>query len=251
MVCWSIEEEFLLINLYEKFPVLWNSESDTQTSIKKYEAWSEIATTLGRSVKEIQKKMGSLKNLLNWEKAMIKKLSQPETGQHHKYFSTLFAFRRMNFLTDGNALQEAVNTDTAKSDDFASGKRVPDGDNDDTRFERNHEPETSAPTNVTPNCASTPSTLKEHIANLQSCFSISSMEPVTGACPDTVDNFSIASMKDESDYFGSYVAGKLRNFDRRVRAELEHQITQVLLRVETGDGSLRIASFLRVFLVKL
>ncbi|CAH0395046.1 unnamed protein product [Bemisia tabaci] len=234
MVDWSNEEEFLLINLYEKFPVLWKSENCAHSSVKKYEAWREIAMALGKPVDEVEKKMSGLRHFLRWEKEMVKKLSQVETAGLSTE-STSFAFKSLNFLTDGNKLQGRANS---KMVDIASIDRLADSVDDEARSEKSHNSDTSAFANVTPNNVRTSSASTQHFSKQGSGTIKNSAKacPAACACSAVANNFSAVPAKDECDYFGSYVAGKLRNFDRQARAEAENQITKVLLRAEMDFG---------------
>jgi hypothetical protein len=77
---WTNENALFLIAEYEKSEILWNPRHQQYfNTIKKEDAWNEIACKLKFPVEELKKKMESLKGSFRRERSRIK--SRMGTGK--------------------------------------------------------------------------------------------------------------------------------------------------------------------------
>lgn len=98
---WSQQKVLVLLEVYQKREILWKPRHPSYyNSIKKEDAWREIAEILNVEVEELKKKIESLKGSFRRERSRVKK----GTGTGKGLFMTFLKFRtygeRKSYLTD-------------------------------------------------------------------------------------------------------------------------------------------------------
>ncbi|XP_018580150.1 uncharacterized protein LOC108917849 [Anoplophora glabripennis] len=204
---WSSEASLALIDEYKRHPVLWDSRHQSYSSkVQKQEAWEDIALNMQMDLLEVKQKMNSLLGSFRREKSRMRRVKEGSSV----YCSKWFAFEKMQFL-----LREDE-TDSL-------GIKLEDEEDsifDELRFPLN-EPQETVPSDKR---AST-----GYASPLRRAKKL--LKPVPA--DPVIEDLSIFP-QDEYAAFGNYIACKLRKFDPRSRAFVEHAINNILFEADMG-----------------
>ncbi|MPD06873.1 hypothetical protein E2C01_102704 [Portunus trituberculatus] len=98
---WTKEHTFMLIELYQSHPVLWDPTDPTyKNKVKKLDAWRSISQALAVERAEVEKKMKTL--IGQFRREQKKRNTKSGAGTDDAYISTWFAFNSMKFLLTRN-----------------------------------------------------------------------------------------------------------------------------------------------------
>ncbi|XP_045101913.1 transcription factor Adf-1-like [Portunus trituberculatus] len=98
---WTKEQKFMLIELYQSHPVLWDPTDPTyKNKVKKLDAWRSISQALAVERAEVEKKMKTL--IGQFRREQKKRNAKSGAGTGDAYISTWFAFKSMKFLLTRN-----------------------------------------------------------------------------------------------------------------------------------------------------
>ncbi|KAJ8920508.1 hypothetical protein NQ315_005377 [Exocentrus adspersus] len=207
---WSVEASLALIDEYKRHRVLWDVKDQSYSSKSlKQEAWEAIAFNMQLDAQEVKQKMNSLLGSFRREKSKIRKNRENSNGQG-SYSSKWFAFERMNFL-----LREG-DTDTL-------GAKFEE--EEDSIFEElRYGPQEPFETGQS----------EKKAYNISLPLLKRQMKLVKPMSDPPIDDFSIFTPQDENSAFGQYISCKLRKFNPKTRAFVEHAINQVLFEADMG-----------------
>ncbi|XP_014476706.1 PREDICTED: uncharacterized protein LOC106745531 [Dinoponera quadriceps] len=253
MCDWSMDMCLLLIDLYERHPVLWDPKHYYYYSKKKkLDAWEAIAQSMNLDMKVVRQKMVSLLGSFRAQKSKGKKSIGTGANKRDVYISKWFAFERMHFLLDKDEPRNHIHAEAGNSD--LTNESGPSSPLSDEYF---HEPTT---------IIETPD--DSHVMlldNDQSNLTVDETDDCNVLGKETrgskrsrkrklsqdgrrVDQsfdalqdahmYSYARaqlMQDRFSTYGEHVANKLRMYSTRTQAIVEHAINNILFEADMGN----------------
>ncbi|CAH1955122.1 unnamed protein product [Acanthoscelides obtectus] len=230
-----------ITDLYHQRPILWNPRHPSYfNKVKKDDAWREIAEICGRDVKNIQKKVESLKGSYRRERAKVKKSTGTGKGKDETYTSQWFAFDYLRFLDDKdeprrsinnlqpNSPEDGINT-SSEIEDFTDEPR----NNTEIEASQNDEPaletsEGAAPSEIKTKTFKSP---KKRAVKRRKEEEDPRIMQAFGYLQNVASG-SASNKRDDCSVYGEHVANKIRKFDDRLKSLAQHRINNILFDLE-------------------
>ncbi|KAF5276793.1 hypothetical protein FQR65_LT16172 [Abscondita terminalis] len=203
-----MEWSLVLIDYYEKYPVLWNPRHQFYYSKnKKNDAWDELAKELSCDTQTIKNKMNSLLGSFRAQKSKGKKTVGTGKGRKEVYISKWFAFKRMHFLLDRDDPRDTVDTE-----DVSLSENRPSASMEQPKRGKKRQ----ATTQENPLAFEALRILKDTHSRY-----IASQTPTV--------------VQDRFYTYGQHVGNKMRSYTPTLQNIVEHEINNVLFRADMGQ----------------
>ncbi|KAI4467158.1 hypothetical protein MML48_2g00020420 [Holotrichia oblita] len=203
---WTNDLCLKFVNLYEKFPILWDPKDKFyKITPKKNEAWVVISEELDIGVPELKKKMTSL--FATYRKVRQKLATPGKSGSGADDVDSSpvwFAFKTFGFLHTKYKPKSTINTEV--------GLEVPEIQNEESR--------SSNEENL-------------HVGNSQEESNVAQTE-------EDMTTPSNEKKKDEFDAYGEYIANVLRSMDKSTYAYVNKEFGEIIFKAESGTYASRL-----------
>ncbi|XP_031332855.1 uncharacterized protein LOC116163143 [Photinus pyralis] len=236
---WSNDKCLELIDIYEKYPVLWEPKHKFYFSkTKKNDAWDEISKIMNVDAKTVKIKMNSLLGSFRSQKSKGKKTIGTGKARQEVYISKWFAFERMHFLLDRDAPRDTLDTEK-DLDTEGSGEEngemdlssVPVEDDSEVVIREDEDEVQVDETQEKENAkhAKPPAKKKPKKQHHEESNSLS--KEALRILQDTHTRYLAKQnqdpLQDRFSIYGQHVANKLRGYSKRCHAIVEHEINNV------------------------
>ncbi|XP_031350513.1 uncharacterized protein LOC116176175 [Photinus pyralis] len=233
---WSNDDCLQLIDLYEQHPVLWDAKHPFHYSKnKKIDAWDSIAQNLNKELNGIKQKMTSLLGSFRAQKSKGKKTIGTGKARQDVYISKWFAFERMQFLLDKDEPRETIDTEDGTLDEDTSSQL--DANTDGTEIPL--EPQDTEDALVVINTAVVENTEPPRPKKLKKPKEKEDVriQEAYAILKDTHAKYSASQnvSTDRFTIFGQHIAAKLRTYNKRTQAIVEHSINNILFEADMGN----------------
>ncbi|XP_044745422.1 uncharacterized protein LOC123307254 [Coccinella septempunctata] len=250
---WNYEKLLFFIKEYEKRPALWKKhDKDYHNARKKEGAWHELSKILKEDPDVLKKKMESLRGSRRREKHRL--LERVRTGKaiQRKCESRWFAWESMKFLDDPDEQQVTLTTSLELKqepidEDYIENpeQNIYDGQNIFGENGSRSEEDTNERNSETSNAGveEDPDRTEKIYATKSAQFwcrkrRTSKKRSTQNTRVEKVYRVLKREKKDDCAIFVEFIAEKLRKFDDRQRAILQHAIHDLVFRAEIAAAPL-------------
>ncbi|XP_028141160.1 uncharacterized protein LOC114335176 [Diabrotica virgifera virgifera] len=242
---WTREKCLDLIELYERYPVLWNPKHEQHyNKIKKNDAWILIAEKVGCTSEEARKKMDILLASFRREKIKLIKSRGTAKGTDEIYVSKWFGFSRMVFLLDRDEPKtardsveevyiESVNENNEEVKETLTNFTINEAELQipSPETSKSKRKATVAVTSATPMRKRKRQSISEDTDRRSS--DDAKVDEALGILKIVAYNVT----SDACGVYGQHVAFKLRSYTRTTRNIVEHHINNILFKADMGHYS--------------
>ncbi|XP_018019837.1 uncharacterized protein LOC108676287 [Hyalella azteca] len=249
-----------LIRLFENKPQLWQTgHKYLYSKSKKNEAWEEIAAEMKVPREQIKAKLNSL--LASHRRELLRERTSRELGQDDVYNSKWFAYEAMRFIKEKimkkqtlssschaspNSLQKAnshvEDTDgLATADGLVTSDGLATGDKSDMEGELFMDETLDSKTLlISPqrnNVIFPAATLNEEHFLQPHPTELPKESPSTDRLSHVDPNYNVFQRSNDrtaSDIYGEHIAMKLKTYDKKTQALVQHYINNIVFQADMG-----------------